>query len=65
MYLLKQCPRCKGDLTTGRDQYGQFVSCLQCGLCEDIEIGASGHPVVALKSVRLPAAAASNGEGSG
>ena len=53
MYLLKQCPKCNGDLTTDRDRYGQFVSCMQCGHCEDIEIGASGSPVVGLKSVQL------------
>ena len=63
MYLLKQCPRCKGDLTTDRDRYGQFISCLQCGHCEDIEVGASGSQVVGPKSVQLSATAASNKEG--
>ena len=38
MYLLKQCPKCNGDLVTDRDQYGDFVSCLQCGLCRDIQV---------------------------
>lgn len=63
MYLLKQCRRCNGDLTTGRDRYGQFISCLQCGLCEDIETGASGSTAVGLKSVQPAAAEASSKEG--
>ena len=46
MYFLKQCPRCGGDLTTDSDQYGDYVSCLQCGLCRDIPVMASGSPIV-------------------
>ena len=63
MFLLKQCPRCNGDLSTDRDQYGQFISCLQCGLCEDIEISSHGAQVVGLNSVQVPAG--SSGEESG
>lgn len=63
MHLLKQCPRCHGDLIADRDQYGDFVSCLQCGLCQDIQVGDSGSPVVTMKSGHLLAAAASSGEG--
>jgi hypothetical protein len=36
MFLLKQCPRCSGDLVTGSDQYGEYVSCMQCGFCKDV-----------------------------
>ena len=46
MYFLKQCPKCNGDLVTDSDQYGDFVSCLQCGLCRDIPVMASGAPIV-------------------
>ena len=31
MFWLKSCPRCHGDLFLGRDHYGWYVSCLQCG----------------------------------
>ncbi len=31
MFWIKSCPRCRGDLCDGQDQYGSFVSCLQCG----------------------------------
>jgi len=27
----KACPRCHGDLIDGRDQYGSYLSCIQCG----------------------------------
>lgn len=31
MFWLKSCPRCRGDLYEGKDIYGQYVACLQCG----------------------------------
>ena len=32
MFWLKCCPRCnKGDLYEGKDMYGRYVACLQCG----------------------------------
>ena len=63
MYFLKQCPRCNGDLTTDSDQYGDFVSCLQCGLCKDIAIGASDSPTVDLTPNRTSIAGALSREG--
>ena len=36
MFWLKGCPRCCGDLHVGNDQYGLFVSCLQCGLNREV-----------------------------
>ena len=36
MFWFKQCPRCSGDLISERDQYGSFISCMQCGLSKDI-----------------------------
>ena len=30
MYWLKACPNCRGDLYQGQDQFGKFISCLQC-----------------------------------
>ena len=31
MVWFKSCKRCSGDLYLGRDSYGSFMSCLQCG----------------------------------
>lgn len=31
MLWLKTCARCKGDLYEDHDDYGRFISCLQCG----------------------------------
>ena len=36
MFWFKQCPRCGGDLISERDNYGSFISCLQCGLSKDV-----------------------------
>ena len=63
MYFLKQCPRCHGDLTTDSDQYGDFVSCLQCGLCKDIQAAVSESPVFNLNPAPLSRAAALSKEG--
>ena len=63
MYFLKQCPRCNGDLATDSDQYGDFVSCLQCGLCRDIHVVASGSPIVHTGSVHLSRTQALSKEG--
>ena len=63
MYFLKQCPRCNGDLATDSDQYGEFVSCLQCGMCKDIQAAASESPVFNLNPAPLSRAAALSKEG--
>ncbi len=62
MYFLKQCPKCSGDLITDSDQYGDFISCLQCGLCKDIQAGTSGSPVVDLRFGQIYAVSASSQE---
>ncbi len=31
MFWLKSCPHCLGDLYEGKDLYGWYVACLQCG----------------------------------
>jgi hypothetical protein len=31
MFWFKSCPRCRGDLYEGKDIYGRYVACLQCG----------------------------------
>ena len=30
-YWFKECPRCKGDFREEWDNYGSYVSCMQCG----------------------------------
>ena len=37
MFLLKACPRCKGDIFVDRDNYGPFLHCMQCGYIKDLE----------------------------
>ena len=37
MLLLKACPRCRGDMHTNRDIYGEYKECLQCGFMADVE----------------------------
>jgi len=43
MVYLKACPKCMGDLAVGRDMYGSYVSCLQCGFMRDLEIAAKSE----------------------
>lgn len=31
MILLKECPRCEGDMEESSDRYGPYRQCLQCG----------------------------------
>jgi hypothetical protein len=31
MFWLKSCPRCGGDLYDDRDQYSDYIACIQCG----------------------------------
>jgi len=35
MVILKACPRCRGDLTSDRDIYGEYLECVQCGYIQD------------------------------
>jgi DNA-directed RNA polymerase subunit M/transcription elongation factor TFIIS len=62
MYWLKQCPKCNGDLTTGSDQYGEYVSCMQCGLCKDTQTETILRQSVDQKPDKLPIVAALNDE---
>ncbi|MBI4201020.1 MAG: hypothetical protein HY531_01870 [Chloroflexi bacterium] len=31
MIYFKACPRCHGDMHLSKDQYGQYLECIQCG----------------------------------
>lgn len=35
MFWFKKCPRCSGDLFEENDQYGSFITCMQCGFSKD------------------------------
>ena len=35
MILLKDCPKCRGDLLLCHDHYGDYFSCIQCGLIRE------------------------------
>ena len=63
MYWLKQCPKCNGDLTTDRDQYGEYVSCMQCGLCKDIQVETLPSPIANRDSHQLTGATVMGDEG--
>ncbi len=45
MFWIKACPRCSGDLYVDNDQYGSFVSCLQCGLNREV-CSQPGEPLL-------------------
>ena len=44
MIWFKGCPRCSGDMFHDSDQYGQFVTCAQCGFSKDVA-GSSSDPM--------------------
>ncbi len=37
MIQFKACERCKGDMMRGRDMYGDYLQCLQCGHMYNIQ----------------------------
>ncbi len=45
MWLLKGCPRCRGDMELDRDEYGWYERCIQCGHLRDLP-GAGVSPLV-------------------
>ncbi len=54
MYWFKQCPRCSGDLVVENDQYGIFVSCMQCGMCKDVASEQIDPSQISLEPVPAP-----------
>ena len=63
MYWLKQCTKCGGDLASDRDHYGPYISCMQCGQYQDIEINEAGVPAFGLGSAQPSATAVLSREG--
>ena len=49
MLELKSCPRCRGDVKTNRDHYGQYRQCLQCGYMEDIQPTVDPYAIIPAK----------------
>ena len=33
----KQCPRCRGDVQTVHEWYGEYINCLQCGHVAEVQ----------------------------
>ena len=65
MYWLKQCTKCNGDLASGSDQYGPYVSCMQCGRFQDWDAMAVKSPVTTIKVIGRTAVAIVGGEQRG
>tara|TARA_Y100001960_G_C14647615_1_gene814196 strand:- start:940 stop:1116 length:177 start_codon:yes stop_codon:yes gene_type:complete len=37
MVYYRSCPKCRGDMHSREDVYGNFRECLQCGLIQDLK----------------------------
>jgi hypothetical protein len=54
MFWFKKCPRCSGDLYEEEDQYGSFVTCMQCGFSKDIHNKLTDPGSISLAPVPTP-----------
>ena len=61
MFWFKLCPRCTGDLFEDRDQYGSFVTCMQCGFHKDVPADLAGPFAISAEPAPTPVAPHSNG----
>ena len=61
MFWIKLCPRCHGDLFDDCDQYGSFITCIQCGFSKDVLADTVGTSLVTTELVPAPVASAANG----
>ena len=44
MLFLKGCPKCGGDVARREDNYGAYVTCLQCGYIRDLDGSKDARP---------------------
>ena len=61
MFWFKGCPRCSGDLFKDHDQYGIFLSCVQCGFSKDVAIQGDNLMVISADPVPPPVVPPSDG----
>lgn len=61
MFWFKLCPRCTGDLFEDRDQYGSFVTCMQCGFHKDVPTDQQGPFTITTEPVPAPVVSQSDG----
>ena len=43
----RACPKCRWDMHTRRDTFGDFKECIQCGLMQDLELLKKSEALVA------------------
>ena len=61
MFWFKLCPRCSGDLFRDHDQYGSFITCMQCGFSKDVSASHDGLLHISAEPMPVLVAPASNG----
>ena len=61
MFWFKLCPRCTGDLFDDRDQYGSYITCMQCGFSKDMPSHRTGLIEITAESVPAPTVPQSDG----
>ena len=54
MFWFKKCPRCSGDLYEEKDQYGHFITCMQCGFSKDAEERLADSSDISLEPAAAP-----------
>jgi len=62
MFWLKGCTRCGGDLASGSDHYGPYISCLQCGSLVEMNVEPVLAPPINEDSIAQTVQAISNTE---
>ena len=61
MFWFKRCPRCAGDLFEENDQYGSFITCMQCGFSKDIHERLADPGSISLEPIPAPLVPKSEG----
>ena len=62
MFWFKGCPRCSGDLYQDQDQYGPFITCMQCGFSKDTPGSVEGPLEISVEPVPGPSIPRSEGD---